>query len=158
MKAFLSHSSKDKWFVSKVFEMLGEAQAEYDEKTFEPILNVQAIRNALKRSDLFVVFLSKDSATSTYVAEEQRAALESMGRGALRRVLIIAIDETSYKLLPPWLRETNVLQRIGAPRLAASRIQATLVSIKTEVMGADDVFVNREVACCRFHGHRVKVF
>jgi TIR domain len=144
MKAFLSHSSKDKWFVGQVFDKLGDAQAEYDEKTFEPTLNVQTIRNAIKRCGLFVVFLSKDSTSSPYVKEEQRAALESLGQGTLRRVLVIAIDDTSYKSLPLWLREINVLQKISNPRLAVSRIQATLVSIETESSSTDNVFVNRE--------------
>jgi hypothetical protein len=51
MKAFLSHSSKDKSFVARVAEELGKTQIEYDENTFQFTLNARAIREALKRSD-----------------------------------------------------------------------------------------------------------
>jgi len=144
MKAFLSHSSKDKSFVSQVYAKLGDAQAEYDEQTFDQTLNVQAIRNALRRSDVFVQFLSRNSVGSSYVAEEQREALEQMGKGTLKRILIFAIDDTTYRALPEWLQEYNVVQRVTNPRLAASRIQSTLVSLQTETTGSQEIFVNRE--------------
>ena len=81
LKAFLSHSSKDKCFVGQVAAALGNLQVEYDEKTFDLTLNVQAIRRSLSRSDLFVVFLSANSIASPFVAEEERSALEARGRG-----------------------------------------------------------------------------
>jgi hypothetical protein len=107
LKAFLSHSSKDKYFVGQVAAALGSLQVEYDEKTFDLTLNVQAIRRSLSRSDLFVVFLSANSIGSPFVAEEERSALEARGRGLLKKVLIFAIDSTSYRALPEWLREIN---------------------------------------------------
>jgi hypothetical protein len=61
MKAFLSHSSKDKYFVREVAKGLGNVQFEYDEYTFEYVLNAEAIRRALARSELFVLFLSENS-------------------------------------------------------------------------------------------------
>ncbi|NJO33556.1 MAG: TIR domain-containing protein [Rhodospirillales bacterium] len=115
MKAFLSHSSKDKYFVGQVAKALGTTQIEYDEQTFEYTLNVKAIRHALARSDLFVAFLSANSIGSSFVAEEHRAALEARGRGDLEHILIFAIDNTSYKMLPEWLREINVVQQLSSP-------------------------------------------
>ena len=47
MKAFLSHSSQDKYFVRGVAKGLGNLQIEYDEYTFEYQLNAEAIRRAL---------------------------------------------------------------------------------------------------------------
>jgi len=79
LRAFLSHSSKDKYFVRQVADLLGEGQCEYDEKSFEYTLNVRAIRNALARSNLFVYFLTAQSVTSSFVDEEQRTALEMRG-------------------------------------------------------------------------------
>lgn len=49
MTAFISHSSKDKPFVRQVVDQLGSMQIEFDEVTFDYCLNVQAIRQALKR-------------------------------------------------------------------------------------------------------------
>ena len=47
VKAFLSHSSKDKHFVREVAKGLGNVQTEYDEYTFEYVLNAAAIRRGL---------------------------------------------------------------------------------------------------------------
>src|SRR5260221_7110725 len=66
MKAFLSHSSKDKAFVREVGSLLGEAQCEYDEYTFEHTLNTSAIHSALQRCDVFVLFLSANSTKSSF--------------------------------------------------------------------------------------------
>lgn len=129
MVAFLSHSSKDKWFVSQVAANMGPLEYEYDEHTFEYTLNVQAIRNALKRSQIFVVFLSKDSVSSSFVKEEQRQALEALGRGEIRRIAVFAIDDTSYKALPAWLREINVAHQITNPKACARRIQAMRLEV-----------------------------
>ncbi len=129
MPAFLSHSSKDKDFVSQVAASMNPLEYEFDESTFEYILNVKAIRNALSRSDLAVFFLSKNSISSTFVAEEQRQALELLGKGQLKRLIVISLDETSYSSLPDWLREINVVQRISNAKVCARRIQALLVEI-----------------------------
>jgi TIR domain len=61
MKAFLSHSSKDKSFVRRIADKLGPARCEYDEYSFEYTLNAQAIRQTFARADLFVLFLSENS-------------------------------------------------------------------------------------------------
>jgi tetratricopeptide (TPR) repeat protein len=144
VKAFLSHSSKDKHFVGQVAAALGTLQIEYDDQTFEPILNVQAIRRALNRSDLFVVFLSANSIASSYVAEEERTALEARGRGVLKRILIFAIDNTSYRALPAWLRETNVVNQLSSPKTCARRIQATLIELAAEEYRNFRIYLGRE--------------
>lgn len=59
MKAFLSYSSKDAYFVREVTKLLGAIQCEFDEKTFDFTLNAQAIRTALVRSDIYVFFYRK---------------------------------------------------------------------------------------------------
>ena len=144
MKAFLSHSSKDKYFVRQVAESLGIAQIEYDERTFEFVLNVEAIRRALSRSDLFVLFLSSHSINSSFVSEEQRAALEARGRGTIKRVLIFAIDNSSYKLLPEWLREINVVHQLSSPKACARRIQSTLIELDAMEYRDSELYMGRE--------------
>jgi hypothetical protein len=132
MRAFLSHSSKDKSFVRMVAATLGDAQCEYDERTFEYDLNVRSIRSALERSDLVVFFLSAHSITSSFVSEEQRQALEARGKGFLKKIVIFATDDTSYKALPDWLKEVNVLQRLSSSKTCARKIQAALVRLEVE--------------------------
>lgn len=137
MKAFLSHSSKDKIFVTSVAKALGLMQVELDEKTFDFQMNVAAIHDALKRCDLFVYFLSQNSSTSTFVKEELRAALESRGSGIIKRVVVFTLDDSSYRNLPGWLQEINVAQKTSSPKLCARRIQALLL----ELAALDDVGV-----------------
>jgi TIR domain len=97
MKAFLSHSSNDKHFVREVAKSLGNLQIEYDEYTFEYVLNAEAIRRAFARSNLLVLFLSENSVRSTFVAEEIRATLEARAKGTVKQVLIFSIDGTSTR-------------------------------------------------------------
>src|SRR5258708_3897809 len=130
VKAFLSHSSKDKHFVREVAKNLGNLQIEYDEYTFEYVLNAEAIRRALARSDLFVLFLSENSVNSSFVKEEIRSTLEARARGQIKQVLIFAIDNTSYRALPGWLREINIVQHLGNAKACARKIQATLISLE----------------------------
>lgn len=144
MKAFLSHSSKDKDFVRQVYEILGPIFAEYDEHTFDYTMNVQAIRNAVSRSDLFVAFLSQNSISSTFVKEEYRQALESIGRGGLSSVLIFSLDETSYKSLPEWLREFNVVTKLSAPQSCARRIQSRLMELDASKHHSETIYLGRD--------------
>lgn len=144
MKAFLSHSSKDKDFVRMVARVLGELQVEFDERTFEYEFNVAAIRHALQRSDIFVYFLSKNSVTSTFVKEEASAALEARGRGVLQRVMIFAIDETSYKALPEWMRDINVVQQMGSAKACGRQIQAALLELAAKEDPGLALYLGRE--------------
>lgn len=144
MKAFLSHSSKDKWLVEKTAELLGFARCEYDAYTFDHILNSQAIRKALSRSGLFVFFLSKDSINSNFVSEELRTALDFRAQGSVRRVLIITLDDTSYKALPEWMQHINVVSKLSSPPTCARKIEAELLSLEAESEKVTEVYVPRE--------------
>jgi hypothetical protein len=129
MPAFLSHSSKDKHFVTKVADELGPLLAEIDERTFDYVLNAQAIRGALKRSDLVVFFLSQHSVASAFVREEQRQTQEAIARGGVRKVAIFSLDGTTHQYLPEWLREINIVQQVSSAKACARRIQAMLIEI-----------------------------
>jgi hypothetical protein len=144
MRAFLSHSSKDKPFVSQVADALGPLQCEYDEYSFEFILNTEAIRNALRRSDLFVFFLSANSVKSTFIAEELRTALEDRARGLLKQVLIFSLDATSYQELPEWMRDINVVRRLSTPKACARKIQAALLALEADKGLAPGTYLGRD--------------
>lgn len=143
MKAFISHSSKDKHFVRPIADELGEMRCEFDEYTFEYTLNAQAIRSALKRCDLFVFILSKNSINSAFVHEELRTTLEKRASGRITDVIIFAIDETSYTELPEWLRDLNVVHRLRSPKQVATRIDARLTEIALQGGEISDFYFGR---------------
>lgn len=144
MKAFLSHSSKDKAFVETIANELG-AECEYDEHTFEYELNTVAIQRALGRSDVFVLFLSQSSVNSPFVSEELRQSLERRSRGLLSKILIIAIDDTSFTKLPQWIRDINIARKLKSPRACARQIQAALLGTAAEKDSHSDIYVGREI-------------
>lgn len=144
MKAFLSHSSKDKPFVTQVANGLGPAQCEFDQYTFDYTLTTQAIRRALSRSDLFVLFLSENSLRSPFVQEELRLASELRGQGRVAKILIFPLDDTSYSSLPDWLRSINVTIRLKSPLTIARKIQATLVQLDVEKENISNIYIPRD--------------
>ena len=132
MKAFLSHSSRDKPLVEEVAKRLGFASCEYDAYTFEFTLNAQAIRRALARCDLFVLFLSEHSVRSNFVADEIRSAHDLRAQGSLKKVLIFTLDTASFRQLPEWMQSVNVVQRATSPQVCARKIGAELFAIEAE--------------------------
>lgn len=94
MRAFLSHSSKDKGFVEAVAKLLRPGTFELDSETFDAgLVNSDAIISALRRSDLFCLFLSEASVTSSYVNFETLLSVELIAGGGIRRFLAICLDE-----------------------------------------------------------------
>ncbi len=144
MKAFLSHSSKDKFFVGEVFKALGASQAEYDEKTFDFTFNVKAIRESLQRSDLFVFFLSRNSIHSSFINEEQKTALELRGKGIVKKIITFALDDTTYRSLPDWMRDLNIVQQISSPKACARRIQTMLWAVSVDGEHDDALYLGRD--------------
>ena len=62
MRAFLSHSSKDKAFVDGVADLLRPGSYELNSVTFDAgLVNATAITDALKRCSIFCLFLSVSS-------------------------------------------------------------------------------------------------
>jgi hypothetical protein len=117
---------------------------EHDEHSFEYTLNTEAIRNALKRCGLFVLFLSANSVKSSFVAEELRAALEDRSRGLIKQVLIFSLDSTSYQSLPEWMRDINIAQRMSNAKVCARKIQASLIALETEKAQLPQTYLGRE--------------
>jgi hypothetical protein len=144
MKALLSHSSKDKYFVRQIADALGMALTEYDEYTFEFVLNAQAIRKAFTKCNLFVLFLSANSIRSEFVGEEMRTALDFRAQGQLKKVLIIALDHTSFKTLPEWMQAINVVTILSTPKTCARRIEAELYALEAEQDKSTDIYIPRE--------------
>lgn len=145
MRAFLSHSSRDKGFVEAVADNLKPGTFELDSLTFDSgQVNSQAIISALKRSDLFVLFLSNASANSSYVDFETLLGTELLAQGQIGRFLAICLDESSFAIASSTTRYFNVVRRSLSPESAARLIQGALVAAALDTGSIRHPFVGRE--------------
>jgi tetratricopeptide (TPR) repeat protein len=131
MKAFLSHSSRDKEsYVRVVANRLGTERAIFDEVTFEEGMQTfDEIHKNLDQSDLFVLFISDAALSSAWVKMELEAAFSLLRDGNLQRLFPIIIDpNVTYAdpRLPDWMRREYNLKYIGQPTVAARRIEHQL--------------------------------
>ena len=144
MKAFLSHSSRDKGIVEQVAGELGAANVELDSETFDRgILNVTAIQNALKRCDLYVLFLTKAALESGIVRYEVLLAQELFARGVVERFLVICLDQEAFKSAEEQWKAFNFVRRAPGPQSMARLIQHELIAIRAKQKGNNRPFVGR---------------
>lgn len=143
MRAFLSHSSKDKGIVGQVFDQLGSARTVYDADTFEEgRQNAAEIERWLSRTDLFVLFLSQNALTP-FVKSEIRIAFEKWVSGRIKEFIVFSLDGTSYKELPDGL-QSIIVERNNSPSQIARRIRSKLIELDASSADRqDDIFVGR---------------
>jgi len=133
MKAFLSHSSKDKAIVENVAEILGAANVELDSLTFDKgKLNSSAILQSLRRSSLFVLFMSENSIESSAVDYEIQNAENLVASGVIERVLIICLDDRSFSQADAILKKYNIVRKTASSEAAARMIQGQLLAIRSQ--------------------------
>ncbi|MBA4097646.1 MAG: hypothetical protein C0484_12880 [Rhodospirillum sp.] len=129
MKVFLSHSSKDKGFVEAVAELLRPGTFELDSQTFDAgLINSEAIINALKRSDLFCLFLSENSIRSSYVDFETLLGVELLARGEIGKFLAVCIDERAFADASANIKFFNAVRKGVGIESTARMIQGVLVA------------------------------
>jgi hypothetical protein len=134
MKAFLSHSSKNKdSYVRVVAQKLKKENISYDEFTFEDgEKTFDEILKGLERSELFVFFISNDSLESEWVKSELCEIKKIIDRGDSKIVYPIIIDNNikyDDKRIPRWLVSEYNLRPISKPSVAARRIHQKLREI-----------------------------
>ncbi len=145
MRAFLSHSSKDKDFVLAVAEQLRPGTFELDSLTFDAgAINSAAIIDALSRADLFCLFLSKDSVLSSYVDFETLLGVEFFARGSVNKFLTICIDETAFEQASRNVRFFNVVRKSLDVESTSRLIQGNLVSAAKSSTLQSHPFLGRE--------------
>lgn len=143
-KAFLSHSSKDKYLVNPVFKQLRAAHAHFDEATFEHgETSASAIFDAILKSDVFALFLSKNSVESAWVQTEIRLAQHRIFSGRISKVLVFLIDDVEPTALPEWLR-SYVYLRSSSPGAIAASLRAALLTLAIAQDGSLDFFEGRD--------------
>ena len=145
MKAFVSHSSKDKGFVDSMVRSLRPGTYELDSETFDSgILNSQAIMRSLEKCDLFCLILSSQSVKSGYVNFETLLGLEFFASGKISRFLAICIDEHSFNEASESVKYFNVVRKMLTPDAASRLVQGHLISSAKLHSTQDHPFIGRE--------------
>lgn len=134
MKAFLSHSSKDKAnFVSIVAKSLAREHIVYDEFTFESgSKTMDEIVKGLTNSDLFVFFISENSLSSPWVKNEWSNFKKIMDSDRSRLIFPVLIDNKiihNDSRIPDWMKENYNLRLVTKPSVVARRIHQKLREI-----------------------------
>ncbi|GBQ45143.1 toll/interleukin-1 receptor domain-containing protein [Komagataeibacter europaeus] len=147
MRAFLSHSSKDKGYVERVAKLLKPGTFELDSTTFDAgRLNSFVISEALKRSDLFCLFLSEDSVESPYVKFETLFGMEQFSKGNIDRFIVICIDQNSFDHVDDNIKLFSIVRRTISIEASSWLIQGTLLSAASSDTKLSHPFIGRETA------------
>ncbi len=144
MKAFLSHSSRDKPLVEEVAEHLGAAQVEFDSSTFDSgLLNVEAIHAALKRSSIFVLFLTQDALESSYVRFEALLAQELLAKGLVEKFLVICLDAQAFSKADEHWKGFSFVRHLTTAQSVARLIQNHLIMDRARTASKHQPYVER---------------
>lgn len=130
MKIFLSHSSKDKDIVSKVYDELGHALCHYDVATFDSTgFLPEQIYAALSESTHFVLFASKAALESKWVEGEIKIAFQNWMRAGVRDVMVFLLREGTRDQVPDWLQAYVIIEH-PSPVHIAYRVKSKLAAIE----------------------------
>lgn len=130
MRVFLSHSSVNKDFVSQVFREIGQANAEYDEKTFSAgLFNVDAILEGLGRSDVFALFATPESLASGYVEQEIKFASEFLAQRKIKKIYTFCLGAVTPSQLSLTLRSISAIRHITNAGACARFLKAALIQL-----------------------------
>ena len=144
MKAFLSHSSRDKPLVEEVAEHLGTAQVELDSSTFDNgLLNVEAIQTSLKRSSIFVLFLTQDALDSSYVRFEALLAQELLAKGLVEKFLVICLDAQAFSRADEHWKAFSFVRHLTSAQSIARLIQNHLIMDRAKTTLKHQPYVER---------------
>lgn len=127
IKAFISHSSKQKPFVHDLVEALGRDYCIVDCYNFEPAYKtLDEIYEKIEQSTVFVLLLSKESLDSDWVNTEIRCACKKMEPEGFKRFWPYIIDENlSLEECPKWMRDDQCfnLKKIMSYKILAHDIE-----------------------------------
>ena len=145
MKAFLSHSSKDKGFVEGVADYLRPGTYELDSRTFDAgLINSQAIMTALEGSDVFCLFLSEASTTAAYVDFETLLGIEFFARGSIGRFIAVCLDEAAFSKASAGVKFFNIVRKSNEVESTARLIQGAMISASASKGQSVHPFLGRE--------------
>ena len=138
---FLSHSHKDKWFVSKLSGKLRQHGVavwidEHSLKIGESL--VERIGSAVESTDYVLVVLSENSVTSEWVQRELRAALQREFRTKQMIVLPVLLEEVD---LPPFLHD-KVYADFTSPQTFENTFAKLLDAIGVEASESSEIYAS----------------
>lgn len=127
IKAFISHSSKQKTFVTELVEKLGRDFCIVDCYNFESAYKtIDEIYKNIDKSSVFVLLISKDSISSEWVDKEIRYARTKLQNEQIDRFWpFIVDDELEIDNCPDWMRKDECfnLKKFGSPIMLARDIE-----------------------------------
>lgn len=143
-KAFVSHSSIDKALLGEVISLVSAARWEIDSLTFEEgKTSADQILQSMTRSNLFVLFASKNALESNWVQSEMDVAQQLYFKKNIIGLLVLIIDDIDSKDLPDWLR-AHVFARTKNLIRIANLIRARLMQLDSLRGIAQRPFVSRK--------------
>lgn len=133
MKAFLSHSSKDKEIVGAVATLLERQYCVFDARSFDSGIEFKkSIEQGLDDSSVFVLFASKSSLDALWVEFEIEEAWYQRLRNKLSMALVYLIDSSvELSSLPEWLKRASI-RKANAPQAIARDIRHHLDNLLLE--------------------------
>ena len=137
LKAFLSHSSKQKGYVEIVAEQLGKSNIVFDKWTFEEgNRTIDEIFQGLKETEVFVLFISDEALDSPWVKSEILKAQTLFNDGNIKKLYPIIIDDSinyNDSRIPAWIQDHYNLKYVSKPTKAAERIKQLLKIISWDL-------------------------
>lgn len=157
MKAFLSHSSKQKTYVEQVAKILGKDNIAYDAWTFEEGgKTLDEIYKGIEKSGIFVFFISIDALNSDWVKRELLIAKKFVNEHESVYFKPIIIDDNidyKHEKIPDWMRTYNIKYIIN-PGRSAFLIKNELFSLSLEkkprLKKEEQLFIGRNEEKKRF--------
>lgn len=158
IKVFLSHSSKQKFFVETVADKLGKFNVVYDAWNFESgSKTLDEIYHGIESSGIFVYFISNEALESDWVKIEINRAEEYIKDGKLKRFIPIIIDASinhSDIRIPLWIKDAYNLKPITKPTKAYDIIKQALRLVTWDLYPkkreADQLFIGRTAQIKQF--------
>lgn len=127
IKAFISHSSEQKGFATKLVELLGRDYCIIDCFNFESAYkSIDEIYKAIDISTIFVLLISRESLKSQWVSKEIRYAKAHLKDDEYQRFWPFIIDETiDLQDCPEWMRNKECfnLRKILSPYMLKRDIE-----------------------------------
>ena len=127
IKAFISHSSKQKDFAIELVKFLGRDYCIIDCYNFESAYKtIDQIYNSIEEASVFVLLISRESLASDWVNEEIQYAKAKMTKSQYDRFWPFIVDNTmSLEDCPEWMHKGECfnLKKFASPRVLARDIE-----------------------------------
>ena len=154
MKAFISHSSKQKPFVENLVKLLGHENCIVDKYDFSPAFKtIDEIIEKIDNASIFIFLVSEESLKSTWCEEEVRYAREKLTKSNFKLFLPYIIDPNinheEVRAKYEWIvsEDTYNLKLFRSPNILSKDIELKFRILESrkyrEFRQENEVFVGR---------------